>query len=164
MSSRAANLSMMQMKTVSTSIFAKLSRTEIHALADELLCAEPGIIETCVQFVCADTFGCWHGRARAMLCRRLKHVQLTPQQQERLTKRILNRLASGQFSEQFKDQLRLVLSVDAAAAFAAARGAAASSRLHVRRYAEWVLAHDARPASKHILGNCVVLPEPVSPG
>jgi len=56
--------------------FEFLPKVELHQLADELLNHEPLIVERCVQFVLAETHGLWHGRARAMMCRRLKHCEL----------------------------------------------------------------------------------------
>src|SRR4051794_12279788 len=88
-----------------------LSKIHLHHLADQLLIADVDAIEQCVGFVEAETLGYWHGRARAMMARRLKHCPLTPQQQERLVDAVLQRLASGRFSEQFKDQLRLALQI-----------------------------------------------------
>src|SRR4051794_8439284 len=85
--------------------FESLSKAQLHDLADRLLVGDVDAVEQCVRFVEAETLGHWHGRARAMMARRLKHYSLTPQQQGRLVDAILERLASGRFSEQFKDQL-----------------------------------------------------------
>ncbi|HEX6289972.1 MAG TPA: hypothetical protein VFZ66_12320 [Herpetosiphonaceae bacterium] len=121
----------------------ELSKVQLHALADWLLLQDPAAIERCVAFLEAETYGCWHGRARALIARRLKHCALSQEQQARAIDAILKRLVSGRFSEQFKDQLRLVLHLDAERAFAVARGCEQDSREYVRRYAAWILAHRA---------------------
>lgn len=122
---------------------AFLTKVELHALADRLLAPEPWEIERCVGFVVSETRGLWHGRARAMMCRRLKHCGLEHAHSTALLACILGRLEDGTFSEQFKDQLRLALHLDAERAYAVARSVVASrtSRAHARRYAEWVLSH-----------------------
>ena len=119
--------------------FSTLSKQELHALADRLLEHEPVIVNYCIEFVLAETKGHWHGRARAMMCRRLKHCELGRTNRARLLTGILRRLRSGEFSEQFKDQLRLALHLDAKQTLVACEGAMSSDRLHVRRYAKWAL-------------------------
>jgi len=121
----------------------RLSKRDLLRLADGLLEPEPQVIGLCVEFVLAETRGVWHGRARAMMCRRLKHCDLEPAQRAGLVDGILQRLASGNFSEQFKDQLRLALLLDGARSLRVAADCEADgrSRPHARRYARWVLAH-----------------------
>jgi hypothetical protein len=119
--------------------FARLSKVEVIALADELKSGAAEAIETAVRFVCAETEGMWHGRGRAMMCRRLKHFQLPGEHRDRLVEIILGRLESGHFSEQFRDQLRLALYLDRPGALAAATRSLASGREYVRRHARWVL-------------------------
>ena len=119
-----------------------LSKTDLHSLADGLLAPEPWIVDRCVEFVIAETDGHWHGRARAMMCRRLKHCDLGRTHRTQLLASILGRLDSGAFTEQFKDQLRLVIQLDLQRALETCRGAATSAKPHVRRYAQWVLAHE----------------------
>ncbi len=119
--------------------FSTLSKRELHALADGMLEHEPNVVDYCIEFVLAETKGHWHGRARAMMCRRLKHCELGRTNRTRLLNCILHRLRSGEFSEQFKDQLRLALHLDAKQTFAACEGAMSSDRPHVRRYAMWAL-------------------------
>jgi hypothetical protein len=121
--------------------FAAVSKVQVRAWADALVAEDPSIVETSVRFVCAETFGVWHGRGRAMMCRRLKHVHLTQVQARRLVGCILQRLSTGHFSEQFRDQLRLALHLDATTTLAAAKQALDDPTPHVRRYAEWVLSH-----------------------
>lgn len=121
--------------------FEALRKEDLHQLADRLLGDDPEAIELCVAFIEADTPGNWHGRARAMMARRLKHCTLSPQQRTRLIEAILGRLVRGRFAEQFKDQIRLVLYLDAAEAFVVARTCLDHPKEYVRRYAAWILAH-----------------------
>jgi hypothetical protein len=116
-----------------------LSKVALHELADGLRSPEPEILDRCVEFVVADTVGNWHGRARAMICRRLKHCELSPAQRAQLLKRICARLSEGTFSEQFKDQLRLALHLDLEYTLRVARKCRESQKSYVRRYAEWAL-------------------------
>ena len=118
---------------------AALSMLELHRLADGLLQPEPWVVERCVEFVLAETQGLWHGRARAMMCRRLKHCTLGRTHRTQLVACITGRLTSGLFSEQFKDQLRLALHLDLQQTIAACQKALGSNKPHVQRYAAWAL-------------------------
>ena len=69
-------------------------------------------IEIVVSFVCSESIGFGHNHARALLCRKLKHVEISKTKVARLARVIGNRLISGDFSEQFFDQLRLVAQKD----------------------------------------------------
>jgi hypothetical protein len=131
----------MKTELLETQAFERLSKRDLRALADELTSGAPEVIEKCVRFICAETKGLWHGRGRAMMCRRLKHLDLQRAHRERLLRVILARLDSGDFSEQFRDQLRLAMHLDGEKAFAVAGRALSSRKDHVRRYARWVLSH-----------------------
>jgi hypothetical protein len=132
----------MKVRRLETQDFENMTKLEVRSLADELPSGSVDAIERTVRFVCAETQGLWHGRGRAMMCRRLKHLELPRAHRDRLIGVILERLLGGHFSEQFKDQLRLALHIDAAKTLAAARGAAVSGRPHIRRYALWLLSQD----------------------
>ena len=119
--------------------FEQMSKLDVHALADALTSGEAHVLERAVRFICAETEGLWHGRGRAMMCRRLKHLELPRAHRDRLLHAILGRLNSGHFSEQFRDQLRLAMRLDKEETVAAARSALDSRKEHVRRYARWVL-------------------------
>lgn len=121
---------------------AALSKRDLHELADGLLEPEPWVVERCVEFVLAETQGLWHGRARAMMCRRLKHCSLGRTHLTQLVDCITGRLASGTFSEQFKDQLRLAMHLDIERTLAVCRSSASSKKAHVKRYAEWALSSE----------------------
>lgn len=120
-----------------------LNKAELHELADRLLLDDPTGIKQCVQFFETDTKGLWHGRARAMMVRRFKHCSLSPNQSARLVHSIIERFLAGDISEQFRDQLRLAMHLDAPRLFGAALAQRSDSRRYVRRFAEWILSHDA---------------------
>ena len=122
-----------------------MSKQELRALADRLLVQDVLAVDRCIAFVLADT-RLWHGRARAMVCRRLKHCPLGRSQRTQLLSSILLRLQTGAFAEQFKDQLRLARHLDRQRTLAAAERALASSRPHVQRYAQWTVAVCQSPA------------------
>jgi hypothetical protein len=122
--------------------FELLDKGDLYDLATKLLVNDRDAISKCVEFVLADTKGLWHGRARAKMCRRLKHCELSKEQQAQLVDRIISRLCSGDFAEQFNDQLRFALSVDPQRVFEAAlNNLSGSPKGHVRRYSTWVLEH-----------------------
>ncbi len=116
------------------------SRQELHVLADGLLQPEPWVVERCVEFILAETQGLWHGRARALMCRRLKHCSLSRTHRTQLVACIAGRLEKGMFSEQFKDQLRLAMYLDLPHTLGVCRKSLGSDKPHVRRYAQWALA------------------------
>lgn len=123
--------------------FTQLSKAALQELADGLFYEDSMATSLCVDFVCSETRGIWHGRARAMMCRHMKHVGLDKNQSAKLVESIASRLANGQFSEQFKDQLRLAMTLDSPVLFNVARTCRSSKSPHVCAYAEWVLGHDA---------------------
>ncbi len=122
-----------------------LDKGDLYDLADGLVSKEVGAIEKCVEFILADTKGLWHGRARAKMCRRLKHCEINREQLQKLVTCITDRLASGSFSEQFYDQLRLAMHLDQKRTFEVAHKCLTSaSKEHVRRFAKWVIDHEDR--------------------
>jgi hypothetical protein len=122
--------------------FTTLSKAALQELADGLCFEDTLATSLCVDFVCLETRGIWHGRAMAMMCRRMKHIGLDKNQSAKLVESIANRLASGQFSEQFKDQLRLAMALDSITLFDVAQDCRSSKSPYVRAYAEWVLKHE----------------------
>jgi hypothetical protein len=127
--------------------FESLDKRELIALCDRLLTDDSDAVEECVAFIEVETMGLWHGRARAMMARRLKHCRLSQPQCTRAVGAILGRFASGRFSEQFKDQLRFVLRVAPERAFTIARSCQGSAAEHIRRYATWILSHETHDRS-----------------
>lgn len=119
--------------------FFRLTRPQLARLADGIIGGDGAAIQTCVLFICAETTGVGHGRARARMCRRLKHVTLSPQQQAVVVDAVCRRLTGGRFSEQFRDQLRLALLLDSPVVLSCAQRALASDIAHSQRLAAWVL-------------------------
>jgi hypothetical protein len=120
-----------------------LDKGDLYDLADGLLSCDREAIERCFEFILAETRGVWHGRARAMMCRRLKHCEIAPERRQRLVDCIMNRLVSGDFSEQFQDQLRLAIHLDPERTFKLAhRCLTSTSKEHIRRLAQWVVKHE----------------------
>ena len=117
----------------------ELNKIQLHQLADELLLGDQSAIQSCVQFIQAETRGIWHGRARAKMCRRLKHIDLPSHLQSQLVQCITRRLTRGVFSEQFKDQLRLVMVLDSPYLIRAAEQSINSEMAHVARLSSWVI-------------------------
>ena len=114
-------------------------KQELHALADGLLVGDPDSIDRCIDFVDSYSEGIWHGRARAMMCRRLKHIELNTSDASRLVVAILDRFQNGKFAEQFGDMLRLALVLDDDATKKVARKLSTDSRKYVRSQARWIL-------------------------
>jgi len=114
-------------------------RLELRALADAVADNDAGAIDEAVGFFVAESRGVGHGRARARLARRFKHVELTATQQALLVDAVARRLRSGVFSEQFADQWRLALLLDAETMVAVATAALASDRAYIQRAARRVL-------------------------
>jgi len=136
-------LGVMKVPRATSADLEPMSRVEVRALADDLLAGEPDSVEKAVRFVCTETINLWHGRGRAMMCRRMKHITLSREQQGRLVAAILDRLANGTFSQQFKDQLRLAMHLDSKGTSTLAKRVLKSDKEHVRRFAAWVLSHEA---------------------
>lgn len=118
-----------------------LTKADVRAIADGILTRDADAVHDAVSFVCVESINLWHGRGRAMMCRRLKHVDLSRNQSAQLVGAILERLVSGRFSEQFRDQLQLAIYLDPESALVTARRAAKSDKPYVRRLADWTIAH-----------------------
>src|SRR6202042_3479371 len=59
---------------------ASLGKPPLRALADRLLHDDPDAVERSIAFFVLETRGLWHGRARSLIARRLKHRTLTADQ------------------------------------------------------------------------------------
>ena len=59
-----------------------LDKSDLRALSDRLPKDDARAVEQCIAFFEAETFGPWHGRARAMMSRRLKHCRIDNSQRE----------------------------------------------------------------------------------
>ena len=123
--------------------FDHLDKISLHRMADGLLSCNNEAKDRCVKFMLAETRGSWHGRARAIMCRRLKHCDVGHEQRRQLVDCIMNRLVTGDFSEQFRDQLRLAIHLEPERAFMLAHNCfAKASKVHIRRLAAWVIEHE----------------------
>jgi hypothetical protein len=140
------------MKRAGPAVLVLLGKRELRACADGLLGDDPDAVAYCVDFVCADTLGCWHNRARAMMCRRLKHIPLPTAQRQRLVTAILRRLEDGRIDEQFRDQLRLAIGLDPMACVAAASRVRAQTPTWVRRFGAWLEARAAAVRGAKTMG------------
>ena len=117
---------------------ARLSKGELCQLADGLLTLDTAAIEKCIAFILMETRGDRHGRARAVMCRRLKHCPISSAQRLALLTCILGRLSHGIFAEQFKDQLRLAIALDPWQTRITSQQCLTSAKPYVKRYAAWL--------------------------
>ncbi|BDS07406.1 hypothetical protein NT6N_24460 [Oceaniferula spumae] len=119
----------------------QLDKQALHGLCDRLIGKDADAIEDCIRFIESDSEGIWHGRARAMMCRRLKHIALSEVDSDRLITSIFDRFKSGNFSHQFRDMLHLAIDLDRTSTLALARQLSGDSREFVRRQAAWIIQH-----------------------
>ena len=82
---------------------------ELQELIERIKAGDADAIEEAVVFTAKESFGLWHGRARAKICRNLKNRTILRHLQDLLIQAISNRLLTGEFSEQFKDQLAMAI-------------------------------------------------------
>ncbi|MFK7738246.1 MAG: hypothetical protein AB8B50_19640 [Pirellulaceae bacterium] len=115
-----------------------LTKGDLHLLIADVKRGDRDAIERAVEFVCAESFGIWHNRARAKLCRHFKNHPTTDVETSRMVEAIVSRLVGGQFSEQFKDQLCMAVRLAPARMNEATHVASSSERAYVRRYADWI--------------------------
>lgn len=115
------------------------TKQELDNLISLLKCDDSKAIKECVAFTLTESFGLWHNRARAKICRNLKNRQFAPDLKQRLVSVIINRLETGRFYEQFKDQLAMAIRFDPVRMQAAAEGLNSNETDYIRRYAFHVL-------------------------
>ncbi|MBL8742649.1 MAG: hypothetical protein JNK04_16190 [Myxococcales bacterium] len=120
-------------------VLSSLTKVELHAIADAAGRGDVDAIASSVDFIEHESIAYWHGRARVLMCRRLRHAALTPDQSRRVVAAVLRRLREGTIYEGFRDQLRAALTLDRETTLEAARAALADRRPYVRRHAAWVL-------------------------
>ena len=124
-----------------------LSKSDLHSLIDDVRSGDANAISRASEFVAAESFGIWHNRARAKLCRHFKNHPPPDDQSERMIDAIIRRLIDGRFSEQFKDQLSMAVRFSPSRMSDAMAIASRSERSYIRRYAEW-LRHSLNSSSK----------------
>jgi len=115
-----------------------LTKPELHSLIDDVKHGDPDATSRATVFVASESFGMWHNRARAKLCRYFKNHPPPDDQCKRMLDAIIDRLIDGRFSEQFKDQLSMAIRFAPERMADAVTVASSSDRGYIRRYADWV--------------------------
>lgn len=115
-----------------------LTKVELHTLILEVNRGDVEATSKAVVFVSTESFGMWHNRARAKLCRHFKNHPPTEEEKKRMVDVIIDRLISGKFSEQFKDQLAMAIRFAPNRMTEAASVAFVSPKDYVRRYGAWI--------------------------
>ncbi len=113
-------------------------KPELETLISRLKNGDQDAEYECVIFVLAESFGIWHGRARAKICRNLKHHPPDEMLRFKLVERIIWRLKTGNFSEQFKDQLKMAIRFSPNKMLETAHQLRDAEKEYVRRYAAYV--------------------------
>ncbi|WP_238154170.1 hypothetical protein [Synechococcus elongatus] len=127
---------------------SKLTKNDLHQLIEEVKTGNRDAVSKAALFVAHESFGLWHNRARAKLCRHFKnHPPAEVEEQNRMIAAIIQQLIDGCFSEQFMDQLSMAIRLDPKQMQVAAIAALTSPKAYVRRYAERTL-HIINASSK----------------
>ena len=116
-----------------------LTKGQLHDLIDDAKAGDSDAIKQAIAFILVESFGYWHNRARAKLCRHFKNHPPSPKQCDRLVDAICRRLISGNFHEQFKDQLSMAIRFNRDRMEKCGNIALKSDREHVVRYGHRVL-------------------------
>ena len=127
------------MKSYAPRDIRDLAANELHELIENTKAGSPDAIQSSVRFVVAESFGYWHNRARAKLCRHFKNHPPQLKECDRMVNAIFGRLTSGNFYEQFKDQLSMAIRFNREKMTKAANIAIKSEREYIRRYGKRVL-------------------------
>ena len=114
------------------------TKSDLHTLIDDVKRGDAQTVSKATSFVAAETFGMWHNRARAKLCRHFKNNPPPGGECQAMVDAIIDRLISGQFSEQFKDQLSMAIRFSPTQMADAAKVAAESDKDYIRQYGKWV--------------------------
>lgn len=115
-----------------------LTKTELRSLVDDAKRGDADAATRAVVFVTAESFGMWHNRARAKLCRYFKNHPPSNCECNSMVDAIVGRLIDGRFSQQFKDQLSMAIRFDPDRMAEAITVASRSDKEYIRRYANWV--------------------------
>jgi hypothetical protein len=111
-----------------------LSKTDLECLIDDVKRGDEDAISRSIAFLTAESFGYWHNRARAKLCRHFKNNPPPSSDRDRLVDAIIGRLLGGYFYEQFFDQLSMAIRFAPDRLKRAASIANDSDREYIRRY------------------------------
>jgi hypothetical protein len=112
---------------------------ELRELIERMKENDGDALEEAVAFASKESFGLWHGRARAKICRNLKNREIPRHLQDILVQAVSHRLLTGEFSEQFKDQLAMAIRFRPHEMAQYATEACESRKDYVQRYGHWVL-------------------------
>ncbi|AZB72249.1 hypothetical protein [Synechococcus elongatus] len=126
---------------------SKLTKIDLYQLIEEVKAGNSDAIAKATLFVAHESFGLWHNRARAKLCRHFKNHPPARENCDQMIDAVIQRLIDGRFSEQFIDQLSMAIRLDPKRMHAAAIAALTSEKAYVRRYAEQVI-HILNSSSK----------------
>ncbi len=116
-----------------------LTKFDLCTLIEEVKRGDTTARERAVCFVNSESFGIWHNRARAKLCRHFKNHPPMDNERDQMVKVVVGRLISGRFAQQFKDQLSMAIRFAPSQLQQAALVAQGSDREYVRNYSAWVL-------------------------
>ena len=114
-----------------------LTKSELHSLIAEVKLGDADAQARAVAFVTAESFGMWHNRARAKLCRYFKNHPPTESHCTSMVDAIERRLIDGRFYEQFKDQLSMAIRFAPDRMAVAAAVGSRSDKDYIRRYSAW---------------------------
>ena len=115
-----------------------LSKEDLHSLIAQVKAGDHEAIPQAVKFVCAESFGIWHNRARAKLCRHFKTHPPSNEERRQLVEAVSARLIHGNFYEQFKDQLAMAVRFTPEKMREAALIARQSEKEYIQRYGRYV--------------------------
>lgn len=119
---------------------SQLTKVDLYQLIEAVKAGDRDSISKATLFVAHESFGLWHNRARAKLCRHFKnHPPAQTEDCNRMIDAIIQRLIDGRFSEQFMDQISMAIRHDPQRLYAAAIAASTSEKAYIRRYAKRAL-------------------------
>ncbi len=115
-----------------------LTKSELHFLIADVRAGDEDATTRAVAFMCAESFGIWHNRARAKLCRYFKNHPPSADKCTQMVDAVIRRLIAGCFFEQFRDQLSMAVRFAPERMLDAATIASCSDKKYIQRYADRV--------------------------
>jgi hypothetical protein len=82
-------------------------RETLYRIADGVRANDSACIELAIRYIELRYIGSYSGFVRSLLSRRLKHVHLSPQQQQRLHMHFRDLVLDGEHTEEFRDYFKL---------------------------------------------------------
>ena len=132
----------LQQKQIAIHLFSK---QDLQLLIEGVKRGDREATSRAIDFLTVESFGLWHNRARAKLCRYFKNHPPARVEQERIVDAVVGRLLDGRFSEQFKDQLAMAIRLSPDRLHETAMRALGSNKDYIRRYGGWVRKAFSRP-------------------